>query len=122
MNTWHIPIAQDENSQWHVDWHGIPEGLCLGGNGRRFFQQPKKRPVWFWLQNSGKKTTLAACLFPGIMTTLLLEPTRISWDVAKLFFFLPSLFKYLVKGLPFIGAPWYSFWGERPYRTGDMTG
>eukprot|EP00434_Breviolum_minutum_P001106 symbB.v1.2.000967.t1/scaffold39.1/size394969/11 len=20
--------VEDENSQWHVDWHGIPEGLC----------------------------------------------------------------------------------------------
>lgn len=27
-----------------------------------------------------------------------------------------------MKGLPFVGAPWYSFWGESPYGTRDMTG
>lgn len=65
MNAWHIPIAQDENSQWHVDWHGIPEGLCLGGNGRRFFSaSQKKARVVLVTKQAEKKNN--PCLFPGL--------------------------------------------------------
>ena len=87
MNTWHIRncAGWEFSMACGLAWHSR-RTLFRGERETFFSASQKKARLVSGCKTVEKKQPL---LISGIMTTLLLEPTRISWDVAKLFVFMP---------------------------------